>query len=56
MVESVTKTTKHVLSTIVFGCLLFEAQAPIRWQDNQVPHHASTYAKQLNQDIQALLP
>lgn len=42
--------------TAVFGNFPFEAQAPIDWQGVQVPNHATSYAKQLHHDLQALRP
>ena len=40
----------------MFGHFPFEAQAPIDWQGTQVPNHATSNAKQLHHDLQALRP
>ena len=40
----------------IFGKSPFEAEAPIRWKDSEVPKHAASNARRLNADLQALRP
>ena len=57
MVETLQHTKNNVfLLTAVFGKYPFDVQSPVQWQDNEVPRHATSYARQLNADLQALRP